>query len=455
MGKVTYEQVKRAFEERGYELLSTEYVNCSTKLAYICLKHQYTGVQYVDWAHFSRDQGCRCCGKENKRNGREKPLEDYNAKVLVESKGLEFVKITRENSKLCIYYICPKHREVGTQKTSLESIRRMKIGCPYCIGRNKTTESFRAELFNLNPNIRVRGEYINAATSIECECLIDGTIWSPTPNALLCGQGCPECGRIASNLHSTKSNDMFVTQLYNMNPDILPLQEYVQSKIPIWVMCKKCGHKWQSTPDSLLHGSGCLECLKQELHDTQAKSNEKFLEELAKANPMLRPLDPYYNDHTKIRVECLIHHYIWPAAPNKILRRHTGCPKCSMYTNEQKIAQYFSGRNEDIEPQKRYDDCRDKNPLPFDIYVSKYNLLIEYQGEQHYKPIRRGSMTEDEALEQLRITQYHDKIKLEYCVKNNIPLVRVPYWKQDNIEDFLINECKQYGIILTQQNDYS
>jgi len=195
--------------------------------------------------------------------------------------------------------------------------------------------------------------------------------------------------------------------------------------------------------------------MKQELHDRQVKSNEQFLEELAQVNPMLRPLDPYYNDHTKIRVECLIHHYIWPAAPNKILHRHTGCPKCSMYTNEQKIAQYFSNRSEDVEPQKRYDDCRDKNPLPFDIYVPKYNLLIEYQGEQHYKPIRRGSMTEDEALEQLHITQYHDQIKLEYCVKNNIPLVRIPYWKQNDIEDFLIGECKQYGIILTQQNDYS
>ena len=453
MGRATYEQVRQAFDERGYELLSTEYVNCNTKLTYICPKHQDMGVQYIDWIHFCRGQGCKYCGNENKRHGREKDLKDYNAKELVESKGLEFVKITRENSILYIYYICPKHREVGVQKTLLESIRRMKVGCPYCIGRNKTTESFRKELFNISPNIIVRGEYINASTPIECECIIDGTTWFPTPNSLLCGQGCPMCGKIASNLSKTKSNDVFVKQLYDINQDILPLQEYIRAKIPIWVMCKKCGHKWQSTPDCLLHSGKCPECLKQDLHDRQVKSNEQFIEELTRVNPMLRPLETYYNDRTKIRIQCLIHDYIWYTTPNKILHRHTGCPKCNMYNNEQKIAKFFMCRNEDVEPQKRYDDCRDKNSLPFDSYVPKYNLLIEYQGEQHYKPIRRGDMSEEEANDQLCITQYHDKIKQEYCIKNNIPLICIPYWEQDNIEEFIINECKQYDINLTEQNN--
>ena len=105
MGRATYEQVRQAFDERGYELLSTEYVNCNTKLTYICPKHQDMGVQYIDWIHFCRGQGCKYCGNENKRHGREKDLKDYNAKELVESKGLEFVKITRENSILYILHM--------------------------------------------------------------------------------------------------------------------------------------------------------------------------------------------------------------------------------------------------------------------------------------------------------------------------------------------------------------
>ena len=155
MKKITYEEVKKSFENRGYELISNEYINSETKLEYICPLHRDKGVQTIDYQHFKRGQGCRFCGQENKRHGKQKNLEEYNAKELTESKGMEFVKITRENSKLYIYYICPKHKECGVQKASLESMRHKKVGCPYCIGRNKTTKSFKEELYKINKNIEV------------------------------------------------------------------------------------------------------------------------------------------------------------------------------------------------------------------------------------------------------------------------------------------------------------
>ena len=376
MEKITYEQVKQAFEERGYQLLSTEYLGCYEKLSYICPKHRDEGIQYIDWTHLNRGQGCKYCGKENKRNGREKDLEGYNAKELTESKGLEFVKITREDSVLYIYYICRKHRFAGIQRTPLASMRKKKIGCPYCIGWNKTTESFRQELFNINPNILVRGEYIDAETPIECECLIDGTIWSPIPNSLLCGCGCPECGRIASNKNSTKTNEQFLFELSHVNPDVLPLQDYIQAKTSIWVMCKKCGHQWLATPDNLLHG-GC-------------------------------------------------------------------CQECSAFPNEKKLGNILKKYGFKLERQKKYDDCRDKLPLPFDIYLSKYNILIEYDGEQHYRPVNFGGINDEDAYENFLKTQYHDSIKTQYCQRNNIPLIRVPYWEKNNLETYIMFQLRQY-----------
>ena len=385
MKKYDYQTVKDMFTQRDYELISKEYVNCEEPLEYICNKHRKEGIQDIDMHHFCRGQGCRFCGKENKRSGKEKDLEEYNTKELTESKGMEFIKITRENSKLYVYYIYPKHRNVGVQKTLLDAMRRKKVGCPYCIGRNKTTESFKNELYNINPNICVRGEYIDAKTPVECECLIDHTIWFPTPNGLLCGQGCPECGRIASNKNSTKANDAFIRQLSEVNPDIIPLQEYIQAKIPIWVMCKKCGHKWQATPDYLLHGGCCLEC--------------------------------------------------------------------SVTINEVRLGNILIKLGYNIERQKKYNDCRDQLPLPFDIYVSDLNVLIEYDGKQHYMPVNFGGIDDKEAKDNLQKTQYHDMIKNEYCKKNNIPLIRVPYWEKNNLEEFLIVQLNKY-INLTQQNDY-
>lgn len=447
MRKYTYDQIKQEFENREYKLVSKEYVNSSTKLEYICKIHEDKGVQQIDFSHFNRGQGCRFCGAEHKKNGKQKDLADYNAKELTESKGMEFVQITREDSKLYIYYICPRHQQYGIQKTTLQSMRHKKIGCPYCIGRNKTTEIFQEELLEINPNIEILDDYISAKEAMRCRCKIDGTKWISTANRLLQGAGCPECSRIASNQNSTKTNEKFLLQLKVVNENIIPLEKYIQAKAKIWVSCKVCGHKWQATPDTLLQNGNCPECTKIKLHNKQAKSNEQFLKELAAANPMLIPLEPYYNDHTKILVRCLVHGYEWYVAPNKILHRHTGCPKCAAYKNEQKLFRILKKYGYDAEPQKRFKDCKDKKTLPFDAYIEELNLLIEYDGEQHYIPIRRGSMSYEQAVEQLRIVQKHDDIKNKYCLDNNILLIRIPYWESDNIESFLLSELKKYNLI--------
>ncbi|MDY0268822.1 hypothetical protein [Trichloromonas sp.] len=83
--------------------------------------------------------------------------------------------------------------------------------------------------------------------------------------------------------------------------------------------------------------------------------------------------------------------------------------------------------------KKRFKDCRYKYPLPFDLYLSKYNLCIEYDGEQHFKTKEIwGGKT------QLKIIKKRDQIKNEYCKNNNINLLRIKY--DENIEEKLF-EC--------------
>ena len=50
-------------------------------------------------------------------------------------------------------------------------------------------------------------------------------------------------------------------------------------------------------------------------------------------------------------------------------------------------------------------------------------MLIEVDGERHYK----------EYFTQLR---KYDKIKDYFCVSNNIPLLRIPYWEFDEQETY-------------------
>ena len=78
-----------------------------------------------------------------------------------------------------------------------------------------------------------------------------------------------------------------------------------------------------------------------------------------------------------------------------------------------------------FEKEKTYPDCLSPkfNKLSFDFYIPEKNILLEYDGEHHFKPInkyKRAQRTHKQ-------TVIHDKIKNKYCEDNNIELIRIPF----------------------------
>lgn len=113
-------------------------------------------------------------------------------------------------------------------------------------------------------------------------------------------------------------------------------------------------------------------------------------------------------------------------------RRGSGCSICKISRGELKIEQYLKENNIKYKIQKRFKHCKNKNRLPFDFYLSEYNICIEYDGELHYKKSRRYN-----AEYKLKQTKINDKIKTKYCKDSNIKLIRIPYWEFKNIENKL------------------
>ena len=68
-------------------------------------------------------------------------------------------------------------------------------------------------------------------------------------------------------------------------------------------------------------------------------------------------------------------------------------------------------------------------------------ILIEFDGEQHYK--EKETWGGKEALEEVK---ENDRIKDEYCKNNNIPLVRIPYWELSTIEKVIKNIIEKYDL---------
>ena len=66
-------------------------------------------------------------------------------------------------------------------------------------------------------------------------------------------------------------------------------------------------------------------------------------------------------------------------------------------------------------------------------------MCIEYDGEQHFRPIRFKGMKIEDSDVNFQIQKQRDLIKNKYCQDNNIILIRIPYWDFNNIETILNN----------------
>ena len=112
------------------------------------------------------------------------------------------------------------------------------------------------------------------------------------------------------------------------------------------------------------------------------------------------------------------------ALPAKILSNHTTSCGCRIRSsNERMIEKHLKSINANYKREFRFSDCKYKYTLPFDfaVFDSDNSLicLIEYDGEQHFRPVNfYGGISSYED------TQIRDNIKTEYCQNNNIKLLR-------------------------------
>lgn len=140
---------------------------------------------------------------------------------------------------------------------------------------------------------------------------------------------------------------------------------------------------------------------------------------------------------TKIKIICP-HHGIF----EQVVRNHyrgSGCPKCKNSKGEKRIENFLINKNINFISQKRFSNCKLKRELPFDFYLPDYNLLIEYNGEQHYNYGTLFNNTFDDFLK----LKHRDWLKRKFAKDNNIKLLTIYYKKYNFLEDILLDATKE------------
>lgn len=354
----------------------------------------------------------------------KKTHEEYVTELKIKNPTVEVVE-RYKNANESILHHCLIHDEYW-KTTPSRALRG--VGCKFChierdyASRCKTTEQYIEQVHKVNPNINVLGSYVNARTAILHRCNLHNIEWFAFPENILKGCGCIKCGNTKIGLKNSKSYEEYISQLKEVHPTIICIGEYVNSSTPILHKCIIDGYTWMTAPISLVscRESGCPKCAGNLL-----KTHDEYVNEVTSLNPGIEVIGTYINARTKITHRCKKDGYEWDTYPYSILSG-CGCPRCKISHGERKIASWLDKNNIKYISQKKFNDCVDKFALPFDFYLEDYNVAIEYDGEQHYRPVNifGGKKAFEKRIQ-------HDRTKTKYCRDNGIRLLRIPYYTKD------------------------
>ena len=242
------------------------------------------------------------------------------------------------------------------------------------------------------------------------------------------------------------STEDFVTKAKLIHGDLYDYAEsvYISAKTKSKIKCKQHGVFLQS-PDNHLSGKGCPMCKGQKI--SKSKTHTNFIERAINLNG--DRYDYSLVQYTKIiepvKIICKQHGEFTQVARQHLKGIH--CPKCKISSKgEYHIKEFLDFNNIEYISQKSFKECINpitKYKLRFDIYVPSYNLLIEYDGIQHFKFV--GEFQNNE--EGLEYQKYKDLIKNEFARKSKINLLRISYEENNGFDIGRIIDQKFFDIM--------
>ena len=330
--------------------------------------------------------------------------------------NLEYVNI---NTKITIK--CPKHGDFQQTPQS-----HKKNGCPNC---SKEHRLRKLKLKNLRKFKSIHNNFynynfythVNNSTNIKIHCPKHG-IFSQSPKSHLKGSKCPHCLKDSMTLlpstalkRLVKSHNSEYTYP-NFN------NEYENTHSIITINCSKHGNFRQNYHNHYYNLNKCPNCSNEgkkidyDYFITKSKSThgDKYIYPKQEIN---------FNE--KVSIICK-KHGLFKQLPNNHYNLKHNCPKCKISKSEEEIENIFIKYSIEYIREYKIENCKYEKELPFDFYLPKCNLLIEYNGIQHYKQIEYFNNRDE-----FRKRIIKDNIKRKFVLENRYKYLIINY--KDNI----------------------
>ena len=280
------------------------------------------------------------------------------------------------------------------------------------------------------------------------------------------GTWCPYCTNIklCSNKEcKTCFNKSFASheksEWWSKNNDIdnAPRQIFKSSNKKYKFNCEKCKHEFLKSIHTITNNvkpQWCPYCSGKRLCDNDnckecfnksfaSHPRSKFISNRNPANPRLL----FKNAGIKIEFKCdKCNNYFSTRVCNTSKLSPTWCPFCKNKT-EQKLFEFIIERYPDVVRQYKPNWCKSyitKKCLPFDFFILSLKIILELDGEQHFRQVATWKGP--------KYVQSKDLYKMKLAYDNGISVIRIPYEYIYNDQDFLLYQKKITDILLEHKN---
>ena len=261
------------------------------------------------------------------------------------------------------------------------------------------------------------------------------------------GGKCPVCARSTATRGEVMTEEIFLKRFneqvaneYTYLGGFKKYKEYVQIRHDV------CGHEYQVTPQMLLgvKQRRCPKCgnARRGKHLVNTNYLEDALASQTYGNEY-RWNEKYSGNNKDMHsITHLVCQTTYTVRPNDFQQGYR-CPKCSLKNNKSYLTKDFIKFLETNEipyvEEKKFEKCKNIRALPFDFYFEDNLLIVEIDGQQHFKV----SGTTIASPEKFLSTRKHDIIKNKY-VKDNLPeftIIRFNF--RNKIEDIIEVLCSE------------
>jgi len=287
---------------------------------------------------------------------------------------------------------------------------------------------------------------------IPIRCKVHGVFEMTPASNLHQESNCKKC--IGDDLkkhgaHNRTDTNTFIKRAIKKHGDAYDYSKTVFTGMhkPIIVICNKHNEEFiQSKAQNHLENEfNCPTCLQNRYNEHQ-KSRRVSIDE---ANERIKEIHGdfievidfknYVNVESKILFRCNRfdwHNDFYSSFHSVTGRDRTGCPICKMSKGQREIILILNRKGISHDTEKYFNQLGKKR---FDIFINDLNLVIEYNGRQHYIPVE--PFGGEKALER---TQKSDKLKKQYCMDNHINYEVIRY--DEDIDTRMFEILEKYSL---------